>query len=72
MRHPDLQISFLPVDSAAELTAEVMTSTDGERQYLVIHDGTVGLLCPVADAMDVTDVALRVEAAGRQARPASR
>jgi hypothetical protein len=68
------EVVFVPVN-LAEIdwsTSGVMTRDDGE-QWLILHDGRYGVaIRGIQDAMDVTDLALKIEATGRGARPAGR
>jgi hypothetical protein len=67
-------VNLLPIrlDAVDWATSGVVTREDGS-QYLVIHDGSHAVVFEgIVDAMDLTDLALKVEAYGRQARPARR
>lgn len=56
----DLKMPFVELDLDA-LVVNIATSGDGERQYLVCHDGKSGFVIPVKEFFDVERFALRVE-----------
>lgn len=60
-RPPDVELRFTPMDLDST-RVELVRSTDGLRQLLVIHDGEYGLVWKVTEPIDVEDLALKVEA----------